>query len=603
LDTGWPDRYRPTTLEEMALAPDLRQRFEYLLAHGLSRHLILSGPAGFGKTTIARLLAQKLYRDHDRAVLVTSGENGVDYIREQVTGFMRGLMFGDEGKLLIFEEAQKLTDDAQVALRQPLELWADLCKVIFLTNELDKLEKPLRDRCEEIVMERPPNDECGRVLGLVLAKEGISSDPETVQAFVWGYFTGNPDAGLRKLLGDAQGLIETTGQLPVPPPPPLGSMLEMWQSTYRPEDATDGAKLLNDLTTQFSTYLVLPPGGVEALALWTVFAWAHEAFGISPILTLASPTMRAGKTTAFEMLEQLLIPGATYHPSSMTPAVAFRLKGLASEGGLLSPSEFQLPTLCLLMDEADNWMNMRPELRGVLNSGWKRRGAVVPRVAPGGKVEQFSSWYPKALALIDRSDAPLPGTLRDRSIVVPMQRKGKDEVRQPFPHHQPVPALAALCEQLFYWTRAHFTTLRDLGTGDLLAASTLNDRAKNNWQPLMAIAHVAGGEWEDRARWASKQLAETSREEELLIDLLGDIKTVFNTDEALQSTVLVQKLVALEGSPWKERRLTAIRLSRMLRPLHIQPKGLWIDTGLGAKKTNKQGYRREWFDDAFKRYL
>ena len=88
-------------------------------------------------------------------------------------------------------------------------------------------------------------------------------------------------------------------------------MLEEWRSAYRPEDATAGAKLLDDLAAAFATYLSLPKGGRETLALWTVFAWAHEAFSISPLLTLLSPTMRAGKTTAFELLEQQLIPGAT----------------------------------------------------------------------------------------------------------------------------------------------------------------------------------------------------------------------------------------------------------------------------------------------------
>src|SRR5207248_11148664 len=236
------------------------------------------------------------------------------------------------------------------------------------------------------------------------------------------HFAAVEDRDLRSLLATAQHHVATSGVLPVPTAversPAL--MLEEWQGAHRTAAATDGARLLNELAAAFSKYLWLPMGGQEAFVLWTVFAWAHEAFSISPILTLASPTMGAGKTTAFEILQQLLIPGATYHPSSMTKAVLYRLKGLAAADQDTPSLEFRPPTLCLLMDEADNWLTLDPDLRAVLNSGWRRRGAKVPRMV-GGATGWFSSWFPKALAVIDRADSPLPGTLRDRSIIVPME--------------------------------------------------------------------------------------------------------------------------------------------------------------------------------------
>jgi len=84
--------------------------------------------------------------------------------------------------------------------------------------------------------------------------------------------------------------------------------------------------------------------------------------------------------------------------------VVYRLKGLAEAGHDTPPAAFAPPTLCLLMDEADNWLNVRQELRAVLNSGSKRSGAKVPRMV-GAEPGWFSTWYPKALALIDRADA------------------------------------------------------------------------------------------------------------------------------------------------------------------------------------------------------
>src|SRR5207247_770271 len=92
---------------------------------------------------------------------------------------------------------------------------------------------------------------------------------------------------MRGLLRAAQHEIKTNGILPAPPEAARSSKLtlEEWRSAYRPEDALDGAKLLDGLVAQFTKYVSLPKGGVETLALWTVFAWAHEAFSMSPILT------------------------------------------------------------------------------------------------------------------------------------------------------------------------------------------------------------------------------------------------------------------------------------------------------------------------------
>lgn len=613
MEAAWPDRHRPTDLEDMALAPELRQRFEYFLAHGLPRHLVLSGPPGFGKTTIASIIIKQLYRDHTAVMSVNSGDSGnVEYIRATVINFMRSMSMLGGSKLLIFEEATGLSPEAQVALREPLENWEDLCRVIFITNDPDKLDRAVRRRCDPIVMDRPPTDEIARVLGRVIEKEGVTLDLAMVQAFVRGYFVEHPDGDLASLLSAAQRYIETKGQLPVPPEPPPSSKLEMWQSQYRPEDATDGAKLLNDLTAEFAKYLSLPMGGVEAMALWTVFAWVHEAFSISPILTLVSPTLRAGKTTFFEMLEQLLIPGATYLSSNTKPVHIFRLGGLWTEDQNYASPAVKLPTLCFLLDEADDWINVGRDLRSIIDSAWTRKSARVPRMVPGDvKPTFFSTWYPKALALIDTARSPLPKTIRDRGILIPMQRKAKGEAVTKLRRDQPVPALAVLCKAVHDWVMGHYAALYTLASGPSLADDTLkSDRAQDNWHPLMCIARAAGGDWEKRARWASHILSDATGETELLEDLLADIKAVFDAEQVdeLQSVVLVKKLLALEGSQWKERRLTYFTLSKMLRRVsngaggRIQPKQLHIDTGHGVKG-NKNGYRREWFADAFTRYL
>ena len=601
---GWPDRYRPTALEEMALGPDDRQRFEWFLSHGLPRHLVLSGPPGFGKTTIATLLVGRWYRG--RTMQVKAAETGnVEFIRTRVLEFMRGMGFGDGKKLVIFEEATGLSSEAMEALRDPMETWRDLCDVIFITNELEKLDAAVKSRCDLVALVRPPHDECARVLGRIVELEGVTIDPGTIRAFVRGHFASGSDDSprdLRTLLSIAQRYVETTGTLPAPPDQQPGTLLEVWQGQSRPEDTPEGAQLLNALADQFNRFLVLPNGGVEALTLWTVFAWAHEAFSISPILALVSPTKGAGKTTVLEMLQQLvaLPEGRTLHASNITPAPLFRLKGLSTEDQAHASPIPKPPDLCLLLDEADTWLHHN--VKGIINSGWKRGGANVVR--SGAEGGTYSTWYPKVLALIDKPDSPLPLTLRDRSIIVPMQRKRKDEERERLPGHHPLPELGRLREAVQTWVVNHFNELRDLGGGGLMGAAELMDRGPENWHQLMCIARVAGGNWEARTHQASVVLGEGSRETELLVDLLRDIKAVFDTEDVdvVRSTTLVMKLLMVDDSPWKERRLTAFKLSRMLSPLSGIPKTakgrqIWM----GEK--NLQGYRREWFTDAFTRYL
>jgi hypothetical protein len=177
------------------------------------------------------------------------------------------------------------------------------------------------------------------------------------------------------------------------------------------------------------------------------------------------------------------------------------------------------------------------------------------------------------------------------------------ETRLKFPRHHTAPRLEELRLTVAGWARANFPKFRELAAGDILAAEGLHDRARDNWQPLMAIARAAGAEWEERASRASLILSKATRDAELLCDLLADIKQVFDFEQMdrLRSVVLVEGLVGLEARPWGERRLTATRLAKMLRPLRIQPQQLWTDVTGG--KANKQGYERAQFEDAFARYL
>ena len=134
--------------------------------------------------------------------------------------------------------------------------------------------------------------------------------------------------------------------------------------------------------------------------------------------------------------------------------------------------------------------------------------------------------------------------------------------------------------------------------------AALNDRAADNWRPLLAIADAAGGEWPVIARKASLALATEQNDDSIDVQLLRDIRAIFDERgvDRLASQDLVTALVALQDRPWSEwkgKPMTANALSRLLKKFSIYPNSIRI--GPSTKDTPK-GYMRVRFEDAWSRY-
>ena len=345
-------------------------------------------------------------------------------------------------------------------------------------------------------------------------------------------------------------------------------------------DPVDGAELLASIARCFAAYVVLPGGAATTLALWVVFAHAHGAFEVSPLLAITSPEKRCGKTTVLIILGRL-VP-RSLPASNVTPAVLFRAVDKWN------------PTL--VIDEADSFLQEREELRGILNSGHHRANAFVLRcVGEDHDPRQFSTWGAKAVALIGH----LPETLEDRSIEVRMRRKSsREQVQRLRVDRLDVEHLA---RQAARWVTDHLDELR---SADPEVPERLGDRAADNWRCLVTIADVAGGPWPERARKAATLLHEVSSRDEGSVRtmLLVDLRDLFRRQGAdrLASQFIVQKLAELEERPWPEWRhgnpITTRQLARLMGPFGVKPKQLRIDGEKG------RGYEREDLEEAWERY-
>lgn len=346
-------------------------------------------------------------------------------------------------------------------------------------------------------------------------------------------------------------------------------------------EPVDGSELLAALVGTLHRWLVLPDGGAEALALWTVHAHAHDAAEVSPILAVTSATARCGKSTVLHVLGALVprpLPAA-----NVTPATIYRAV------------EALRPTL--LVDEADTFLHEREELRGVLNSGHHRAGALVVRTAGDDhEVRTYSTWAAKAVALIGR----LPSTLADRSIEIRMRRRAPGESVERLRLDR-LDDLVPVCRKAARWTSDQMNTLRD---ADPDVPRGLHDRLADSWRPLLGIADAAGGPWPDRARAAAMALAglDDGEAEDVSVVLLHDLAALYAERgvDRLSSVEIVQSLGRMEDRPWPEWRrgqpLTTRQLAGLLHPHGIRPTQLWI----GSEKV--RGYARDAFREAWARY-
>lgn len=361
-----------------------------------------------------------------------------------------------------------------------------------------------------------------------------------------------------------------------------------------PEPVAVG-ELLNDVRDFLGRHVIATDASHVAMTLWIAFTWIIDHVECAPILALLSPEKRCGKSTALRA-----IGGLVRRPlaaSNVSAASVFRAV------------EAWQPTL--LLDEADAWLRENEALRGVVNSGHTRDTAYVLRVEQiDDKLvpRRFSTWSPKIIAMIGKP----PGTILDRSVPVWLRRKMVSE------KVQRLPRAAALAETRQKFARVAVDHGAAIGEADPSMPDGLNDRAADCWQPLLAIADLAGGTWSEAARTAAVALSgeDAAPDEGYGVQLLADLRGIFH-ERGQDRISTVELLTALNEDgerPWatihKGRPLEARRLAQMLGSFGIRSKThrfatATVPDGAGAVFVGEQakGYARGDFYDAWTRYL
>jgi hypothetical protein len=349
-----------------------------------------------------------------------------------------------------------------------------------------------------------------------------------------------------------------------------------------------GAELLNDVLAFLARFVAYPSEAAHVgHTLWIAHTHAMGAWESTPRIAFLSTEPGSGKTRALEVSE-LLVPRPV-EAVNVTPAYLFRK--VADPKGR--------PTV--LFDEIDTLFGPKAkdneEIRGLLNAG-HRRGAVAGRCVVRGKVvetEEIAAYCAVALAGL----GDLPDTILTRSVIVRMRRRAPGEQVEPYRRRVHEAEGVALRDRLTAWLAPAEKALAEAWP---TMPEGITDRDADVWEPLLAIADKAGGDWPERARVAAVTLVTLSKAgtPSLGIRLLADLREVFGDHEHMATETILGALHALPESPWadlKGKPLDARGLSTRLRRYEITPKVVRIS------EATHRGYSSADLFDAWQRYL
>ncbi|MHA5050282.1 DUF3631 domain-containing protein [Streptomyces sp. SD15] len=326
-------------------------------------------------------------------------------------------------------------------------------------------------------------------------------------------------------------------------------------TTKPPAHPTNGAALLDEVEAFHRRFNVFPTEvAYVAVALWDAHAHLLDCFDSTPRLAFLSPEPGSGKSRALEIVETL-VP---------RPMVAVNASAAALFRSVSGPNG--RPTI--LFDEIDTVFGPKAgdneELRGFINAGHRRKGVTYRCVGDSQTVTPFPSYTAVAVAGL----GSLPDTILDRSIIIRMRRRARNEKVEPFRARLHEQEGNDLRERLAAWAEEVRGKVTDAWPE---MPDGISDRPGDVWEPLLAVADAVGGAWPKRAREACASLVKASRSNDkgsVGVRLLTDLRDhVLIGVDKLPTVAILDRLNALEDAPWADlngKPLDNRRLSKML---------------------------------------
>ena len=349
------------------------------------------------------------------------------------------------------------------------------------------------------------------------------------------------------------------------------------------EEPVSGAQVLNEVLAQLQAHVIADAETLHTAALWVALTWFMDAATIAPIALITAPEKNCGKSTLLVAMSKMAkSPLVT---ANMSSAVLFRL------------IDQHAPTL--FIDEVDTWLRDNEELRGILNAGHTKDTAYVWRCEGDNFTPtKFSVWGAKALSGISAQN--ISDTLKSRSVILTMRRKLKGETALNV-RHTPVETFTIIKRQLARWAddnASAFSAMRPIMEG-------LNNRDQDNYEPLLAIAMLAGGDWVTHLeRACGKAQSHSDDSKSIGEELLEACRNIFDSHKMgkIKSVDLLKHLLEDEEAPFatynRGKPITIKQISTRLSGFGIRSKTIRF----GYEGTAK-GYEREQFNDVFTVYL
>ena len=202
----WVEKYRPQVLEDYVGNEVIKNKIADYIKESSIQNLLFYGVAGTGKTTLAKLITKNI--DCDLLYLNASDERGIDTIREKIQPFASSMGFNDV-KIVILDEADYLTPQAQATLRHTIEACSSTTRFILTCNYLERIISPLQSRCQTFEITPPSKQEVNYKCQNILTKEKILFYDNNIDDVINTHY---PD--IRKIINTLQGSV-VEGQIKI----------------------------------------------------------------------------------------------------------------------------------------------------------------------------------------------------------------------------------------------------------------------------------------------------------------------------------------------------------------------------------------------------